>query len=595
MVDIVTPIKPEVVRTGYDEVAETSVPGQLLSEVVDVATENGEGILSATVVGRSQPFGRKREPSGVPQISGQTPNWTALTGAGLTISPPYNPDELVRLPHVSSILPQCLRALVQGIHGHGFGFEPTFDATARERDLAFMKAAEEEKQRAKRFFEQASLEYSFAELAARTRLDLCTVGWSGWEFIRDMTTGELCGFEHASGPTLRLGVQDHTPTLIHRWVMTADGSRWQKVPAWRYLRRYVQIVNGRMSFFKEIGDPRAIDRRTGAVISAVQRREDLRNPNMAHELLWFSHYDPASPEGYGVPPWIGTLVDLAGERAASEVNWTYFGNKSVPPLAILVQGGALTKESHDRIAEKLDELKGVENWHKVLILEATDKTGGSVKDLLDPAQSTTPRVTVEKLTDAQHGDALFQNYTQASREKVRSACGVPPILIGESSDYTRATAQVSMEVAETFTFGPQRNRFDDRVQRFVMSELQIRWWEFTSGTPNLANVEEIAKAIESGVKAGVGNPNVYAQVLERVLGVEIPQNELPWASFPIDLTKIALQSGLVSLDFTTGEMGAAVNEGQRDKFKQLVSEMVEATVDSVLTRARYAAVNAEQP
>lgn len=596
--------QPEVVRSARDyspREMPSQTPDQVaLSDAVTLHDRNGRDVLRASVVGRGVPFSTVRQDtappdrsSGMPMVSGQIRIFQQLYGAGLLIDPPYNPEYLAKLPHFSSILGQCQRAIAQGIHGHGFGFTSTFDAREKEGQVAFLAEAEGEKERAKSFFNDASLDYSFIELALRTRLDLASVGWSGWEFIRDMTSGRLVGFEHAPGVTLRLGVTDTHPTLIYRIVMNQDGSGWRRVPAWKHLRRYIQVMGGKLAFFKQPGDPRAIDKATGSVLRATMNTEDYRDPSLARELLWFSEYDSSSPDGYGVPDWIGTLVDIAGERAAAEVNWSYFTNKSVPPLAILVQGGALTQESHERIAEKLDELKGVENWHKVLILEATTDATGSVKDLLDPAAATTPRVSVEKLTDAQHGDALFQNYTKQSRDKVRSATGVPPVLIGESSDYNRATAQVAMEVFEQWTAAPKRNAFDDRVNRFVMPEVGTLWWKFRSNPPNLSNVDDIMKAIETGVKAGVGSPNLYGEVLEQVLNVDIANIDQAWANFPIDLTKQAMASGLVSINMEEGTIGVELNEEHREKFKDMVGQMLESAIDRTLLKARAMAAKAE--
>ncbi|GAG53007.1 unnamed protein product, partial [marine sediment metagenome] len=222
---------------------------------------------------------------------------------------------------------------------------------------------------------------------------------------------------------------------------------------------------------------------------------------------------------------------------------------SVPPLAVMVSGGALTPESQKRVEEDWAEIQGVENWHKVLFLEAIPHAGGTAADLMAMGANITPKIELKSLTEAQHEDALFQNYKKTARDNVRSSCGVPPIVIGESEDYTRATAQVAMEVAEQFMFGPLRNEWDDQINRMLLPELELKYWKYRSGTPDLTNVEDVARAIEVGNKVGVGNPNIYSKVLERVLGVELPQNDAPWAQFPVDLVKIAMQSGLVTMDF----------------------------------------------
>ena len=51
----------------------------------------------------------------------------------------------------------------------------------------------------------------------------------------------------------------------------------------------------------------------------------------ATEILHFRVHNPRS--AYGVPRWIGNLLAVLGSRQAEEVNFLYFENKSVPPLA----------------------------------------------------------------------------------------------------------------------------------------------------------------------------------------------------------------------------------------------------------------------
>jgi PBSX family phage portal protein len=621
----VTPIKPQVVSTSYDEVAATPVPGRVLSEVVEPVERAGEppaqrlarsvegrsettdtvlrvsvlgdgarrkardeGELVAEAESQAREANRSRGPHTRPQVSQQIADtWNTLMGAGHIRYPVYDPQLLAAWPLQSTILPQCLRALTVNVHGFGFDFSPLFDADELEGDDAFKLETERWHNAAKEFFAFASLDYSFTELVQRTALDRFTVGYSGWELLRDRNTAALVGLEHVPAITLRMGFRDAAPTYVTRKILSLDGSRWVETSAWKRLTRYAQIEGNKMVWFKEVGDPRFIDRWTGEVLAPRQDTMFLGHPRAARELLWFGGYNPADPYGYPLPCWIGSLIAAAGDRAADEINYAYFLNKSVPPLAVLVSGGVLDEASMDRIDEKMLELKGIENWHKMLVLHATSKAEGDVRDLLDPGAATTPKIELQPLTQAMHKDALFQKYKEKARDNVRSACGIPPIFIGETLEYNRATAEVAMEVAERGVFAPLRNEFDDRINRFIMPELGVLWWRFASGTPDLTNVEDVTRAIETGVKAGVGNPNVYAQVLEKVLKVPIPPVAQPWANYPIDLVKIALQSGLVTMDFSgDGEVTIEVNESMRDRFKETCGAVIEDALDRLLVRAR---------
>jgi capsid portal protein len=70
------------------------------------------------------------------------------------------------------------------------------------------------------------------------------------------------------------------------------------------------------------------------------------------------------------------MLCVLGSRQMEEVNYLYFENKSVPPLALLVSGGRLADASVPRIQRFIEEnIKGKNNFHSILILEAEGADG----------------------------------------------------------------------------------------------------------------------------------------------------------------------------------------------------------------------------
>ena len=110
-------------------------------------------------------------------------------------------------------------------------------------------------------------------------------------------------------------------------------------------------------YFKEFDDPRTVDSKTGkayssleeahaAVIATGTRLEDFRP---ATEVLTFKI---TSTRGvYGVPRWIGVLLSVMGNRQAEEVNFLYFENRSVPPMALIVSGGRLNGDTVNKLED----------------------------------------------------------------------------------------------------------------------------------------------------------------------------------------------------------------------------------------------------
>jgi capsid portal protein len=133
---------------------------------------------------------------------------------------------------------------------------------------------------------------------------------------------------------------------------------------------------------------------------------------------------------YGVPRWVGNLLAVLGSRQAEEINFLYFENKSVPPLAILVSGGRLSAQSIPRIEDFIENhIRGKRNFHKILILEAEPAGGsGGIE------HSGRLKVELRPLTSAQQNDALFQNYDERNIDKVRQSFRLPRMLRGDIRD-----------------------------------------------------------------------------------------------------------------------------------------------------------------
>ena len=318
----------------------------------------------------------------------------AFTAAG-ALEPPYDPKALCLLLEHSSSLRQNVDAYATNIDGFGHRLEPAIDLQAEDADqrvadcmsLERIAARDhgqlevgtpleptaeevaEQKQRLQRlarierarldsFFDFCCFDCSFVDLRRRTRQDLEVCGNGYWEVLRD-GRGDIARLVHVPAFTVRLLPLDRMPTEVEDRVRVSAVTL-ETVPARHRFRRYVQIQGTDRVFFKSFGDPRVISRRTGKIFESVEAliaQDPGDGP--ATELLHFFIHSPRSP--YGVPRWIGTLLSVLGSRQMEEVNYLYFENKSVPPLALLVSGGRLSETSVPRIERFIEEnLKGKE-------------------------------------------------------------------------------------------------------------------------------------------------------------------------------------------------------------------------------------------
>jgi capsid portal protein len=208
---------------------------------------------------------------------------------------------------------------------------------------------------------------------------------------------------------------------------------------------------------------------------------------------------------------------------------SYFDNKTVPPLAILVSGGSLGAETHQRIKEYIqEEVKGRENYHGVLVLEAEGDS--------NPHQLEKSSVKIEMQELTQMKDGMFQDYDKNNRDKVRSTYRLPPIYIGMSEDYTRATALESKTVAEEQVFGPEKSSFDFVINRKIFPELGVRFHKFVTKAAPIDNRKDMADMAKVMSEFGLTN-NEGRKLIEGLLDIEMDEIDIndpmnDWLLYP---------------------------------------------------------------
>jgi PBSX family phage portal protein len=510
-------------------------------------------------------------------VSGVDDAERVFTVAG-AVAPPYEPETLCLLLENSNSLRQNIDAYVTNIDAFGHRFEPVIDLDAddadqrianamyierlklkedpRRRDDPTVRALEPiptpeeitarkkevaelmrmERSKLDGFFEYCCVDSSFVTLRRRTRLDVELLGNGYWEVLRN-GAGEIVQFVYVPGFTVRLLPLDPELVEIDHKVKISDLS-FDTVKVRSRFRRYVQVFEASTVFFKEFGDPRVISRRSGAVFASV---EDLLatdpSDGPATEILHFKVHNPRS--AYGVPRWIGNLLAVLGSRQAEEVNFLYFENKSVPPLALLVSGGRLSAQSIPRIEDFIENhIRGKRNFHKILILEAEPGGGGG-------GIEHTGRLKIElrPLTAAQHSDALFQEYDERNIDKVGQAFRLPRMLRGDIRDFNRSTADAALLFAESQVFEPERQEFDFIVNRKLLADMGIRFWRFASKSPVNRDPATMADIIRGLTNANVLTPEEGRQLAGEVFNREFKKISAPWVKQPVPLTLAGVPIG----------------------------------------------------
>ncbi len=497
------------------------------------------------------------------------------TGA---VAPPYDPETLCLLLENSNSLRQNIDAYVTNIDAFGHRFEPVIDLDAddanqrianaiyierlklkedpRRRDEPEVRALQTtptpeevgarkrevaelmrmERSRLENFFEYCCVDGSFVTLRRRTRLDIELLGNGYWEVLRN-GANEIVQFVYVPGFTVRLLPLDPDLVEIDHKVKISDLTL-DTVKVRSRFRRYVQVFEVETVFFKEFGDPRIMSRKSGRIYASVEELA-AADPNdaPATEILHFRVHNPRS--AYGVPRWIGNLLAVLGSRQAEEVNFLYFENKSVPPLALLVSGGRLSAQSIPRIEDFIENhIRGKRNFHKILILEAEATGGGSGIE-----HTGRMKIELRPLTGAQHQDALFQSYDERNIDKVGQSFRLPRMLRGDIRDFNRSTADAALHFAESQVFEPERQEFDFIVNRKLLGEMGIRFWRFVSRSPVNRDPATMADIIRGLANANVLTPEEGRQLAGEVFNREFKKISAPWVKQPVALTLAGVPIG----------------------------------------------------
>lgn len=444
-----------------------------------------------------------------------------MYGTGGAIEPPFNLFVLANMPESCGELGPAINAMCINIEA--LGHRIIVRDGIGERRAATDPEILAELSKVSNFFANAVLEptETLTTLRKNVRTDLESTGNAYIEVLPLVDSGEPAGLKHLPSWTMRLRRQDAEWTNhdVARAVRNPEGL-WEikEFPYSKQFRRFIQLKEstGEMVYFKEWGDPRPIDSRTGEVADEeTMARDDWSDSFLATPVIHLKLYSPRSP--YGLPRWIGNLFTIYGNRSAEIINYTTFSNNNIPALMLMATNVQLTDGSIERIQEFINErVRGNTNYATILIVEGEPLSEG----LKDPG---TMKLDLKELTNVQHTDALFVNYMERADDKIRRSFRIPPIFMGRAEDYTRATADSSKRVGEEQVFRPERDDIDMIFNQTIVPALGAASVVFRSNTPNVTDNYELTQLLAVAERSGGLTPTISRLVVEDVLGRDLPE------------------------------------------------------------------------
>lgn len=427
---------------------------------------------------------------------------------GEILKPPYNLNELKAIGGYSSILQQCIDAYKTNIVGFGIEADYRIDTNSIEEEKGKLDEARKEYNILGDFIRYLNLDES-PEIVLENMLDDREKMGNGYiEILRDLKNDPI-GIEYADAQYIRVCKKTEPTEVTYK---LTQGDEVVELKRNKRYRKYVQLVNNKKVYFKEYGDPRVMNKENGEFFSDPS---ELSEELHATELFHFK----IGSGTYGEPRWIGNLINLMGARNAEELNYRYFKDGRHLPLAITVSDGRLDDDSFNALKDYADDLGGVENAHKFLLLEVDGSTD-KIKIGNDTKENSS-KIDLKSLAETLQQDALFLEYDQRSREKLRSSFRLPPLYTGEAQDYNRATASVARTITEEQVFQPERKRLARILNTMFLEPLEMNYTKIRVKGADLHDPVEISEVIQPYVRAGAVAPNDLREVLEMVLGKKL--------------------------------------------------------------------------
>lgn len=432
--------------------------------------------------------------------------------AGEFVTPPYPLVGLKSLVDNSNILPQCIGSYKNNIAGFGIGLRYKEEG---DEETAEMRA---EWDRAQEIIDLLNLDMDTKEVFEDVVEGRETYGIAYLEVLRN-PAGEVNQISYIRDIP---SVQKTYPLDPPQMVDYIYKGKAIKRP--RRFCKYRQQVGGQTVYFKEFGDPRMMDNRSGAYTETGPDGEALPVQFQANEIIDFA----IGTDLYGQVRWMGQIIGIDGTSAAERLNNNYFKQGRHTPIMICVNGGTLTDDSYQKLRQYMNDIKGEKGQHAFLVLEVENTDNRAEFE-----EGQKPNIEVKDLASILQKDELFQDYIENSRRRVQSAFRLPDLYTGYTTDFNRATAQTAMEVTEEQVFQPERKSLAWAINNRLLNGYSFRFVEAYFMEPDISNPDDLFKILTVAEKAGGLTPNKARSVVGEALGEKVENYEGDWGEIPI--------------------------------------------------------------
>jgi len=473
---------------------------------------------------------------------------------------PINPNRALRAMLSSGAVMAVGHAVAEGTTGMGFRAVPVFDENKPKEE--WPKGAAEQRSKLNIFLKTGFRGEEIINIRDGlycVEHDRFSVGWGGCTVFRDIVSSKSSPIPEpvAIGSFESAGAQftkpDRKPTMVPIPIATDDGVIWTEVP--RYFRRILFTgTNGRKTWFKQYGDWRTMDSRTGKY-STGSRYKPPTSPfqpgtytpgrlpkggaRATEVMTWSTRFPGVGP--YGISGWHSEFlaVESAKEHMALLLSYLKSGLHSVVIAAADRQFETATA---DAAVEKIDKLgRGREGLAALITIALKPSGSNDSRPFADGSTSDRGRLVLHELntklpdhlTDATLSDALTTRIAQSER--------IPELLIGRSGSYNFSTASAAWSTANRLRFSPHHRQKEEFLNRIII-EMGITLWQIETISPEWSEKESIGSVGSVLGQMGGVSINRAIQMLSIALDIDIDKVSEWWGDLPMQLVTKILES-----------------------------------------------------
>lgn len=527
--------------------------------------------------------------------------------SAMVIEPPVDPDAARRAVLSNGELAAVLCAVADGTAGVNYTIRPRFKQTEgsfklddpktwtadvrRQHDLCQILV-----QTGFRGDGVKSLKMGFK----KQEHDRVVIGWGGVQVRRNVIPDDRLGFPRPShfqtfeSCNARYTKLQRRAIAIPIPVALQDG-RILWIEEMRRFRRIKVSGGGKTWFFKEYGDWRSMDGRTGKY-SSGNRHKPPTSPfapgvykpgklppgsSPAVEVAaWATMFPGVAP--YGISGWHSEMLSVSSSAESTKLLLEYL--KSGLHSVILAAANRPFEDASATAAiNSIDQLgrgrKGLGALIPITLIPAASsiQTAGNGNPFKEDTTADKGRLVLHELNtklpaqvmDGQLNDALGKKFAHSER--------IPALLLGKSDSYNFATASAAWSVVNRLRFAPhheERMHFLDRV----LVEMGVTFWRIEVESPEWNEKEPLGSTASVAGSQGGMSINQATRMLSEVLDIDAKAVEDWWGDLPMSLVKAVLDSP--NPKQTLLLLGL---EEEAEKFEDAapIAQVVTDTIDSI--------------